>query len=245
MTIGRVHSIETCGTVDGPGIRYVVFTQGCPLRCLYCHNPDTWPPRSDKAKEISVDELMKDVVKYKSYFKFSGGGITITGGEPLLQRQFCTEVFKACKAEGIHTTLDTSGCYTLNEQTKELLAHTDLVILDIKSINPTTFEKVVGMKIDNTLAFAQYLSQQGIKSWIRFVQVPGVTDDLEDIHKLASYVAGLNGVERFSVLPFHQLGAYKWEEMGLTYQLGDVPEPTAGEAEDLRDIFRSYGLEVI
>ena len=242
---GKIHSIETCGTVDGPGIRYVVFTQGCALRCIYCHNPDTWPLTSDKMMEMSVDELMKDVVRYKSYFKFSGGGITITGGEPLMQRKFCTEVFKRCREEGIHTALDTSGGFVLNDDIKELLAYTDLVLLDIKSMNPTVFEEVAGMKIDNTLKFAEYLSEKGINTWIRLVLVPGYTDNVEDIHALANYVKQFKNMEKFSVLPLHHLGAYKWPEMDMEYTLWDVTEPTHDETEKVRDIFRSYGLRVI
>lgn len=242
---GKIHSIETCGTVDGPGIRYVVFTQGCPLRCIYCHNPDTWPGKSDKMIEMSVEELMNDVIKYKSYFQFSGGGITITGGEPLMQTKFCLEVFKACKKEGIHTTLDTSGCYVLNDEIKELLSYTDLVLLDIKSMNAQVFEEVAGIKIDNTLKFAEYLSEQDIKAWIRLVQVPGYTDNIDDVHALAKYVSQFKNMEKFSVLPLHHLGAYKWPEMGLEYQLWDVTEPTHDEAEKLREVFRSYGLNVI
>lgn len=242
---GKIHSIETCGTVDGPGMRYAIFLQGCPLRCIYCHNPDTWPEKSKTAKEMTVDELMKDVVKYKSYFKFSGGGLTISGGEPLMQKEFCAELFKACQKEGIHTALDTSGCYKIDDIIADVLAHTDLVLLDIKSIDPSTFKGVTGVKIENTLAFARYLSDNNIPAWVRFVQVPGHTDNPEEIHALAKYVTTLKNLQKLSVLPFHQLGAYKWSEMGLEYKLAGVKEPTPQEAEDLRDLFRGYGLEVI
>ena len=243
--IGHIHSIETCGTVDGPGIRYTAFLQGCPLKCQYCHNPDSWARKSKNSTTTTVEELVDDVKKYKSYFRFSGGGVTLSGGEPLMQAQFCKEVFELCKKEGIHTTLDTSGCYVLTDTIKELLSLTDLVLLDIKSINPTTFEKVTEFKIDNTLAFAQYLHEQDIKAWVRLVYVPGLTDNVDELHQLAQYVSKLRNLERFSILPFHQLGAYKWEELNLNYQLTNTPEPTPEEAEKIRDIFRTYGLNVI
>ncbi|MCL1996646.1 MAG: pyruvate formate-lyase-activating protein [Defluviitaleaceae bacterium] len=245
MVIGKVHSIETCGTVDGPGIRYAVFLQGCPLRCIYCHNPDTWPTDSKTATEISVEEIVRDIVKYKSYFKFSGGGMTLTGGEPLMQKAFCKEVFKACQTQGIHTALDTSGCYKIDEHVAEILSYTDLVLLDIKTINPARFLDLAGIKIDNTLAFAQYLNDNNIPVWIRFVQVPGHTNITKEMHDLAQYVCNLKNVDKFSVLPFHQLGAYKWADMGLDYKLQDTKEPTKEETENLRNLFRSYGLDVI
>ena len=242
--IGNIHSVETCGTVDGPGIRYVIFTQGCPLRCLYCHNPDTWNVNAKNAAKMSVSQLMEDIVKYKSYFKFSGGGVTLTGGEPLMQKEFAVALFAQCKKEGLHTCLDTSGHGEIDEATSRLLANTDLVLLDIKSATPATFKKVAGLPIDTTLEFANYLLERNIPAWVRFVLVPGLTDDEKELHELAGYLTTLTNANRVGILPFHQLGAYKWQDMKMRYQLADTPEPTPEETEKVRELFRGYGLDV-
>lgn len=241
---GKIHSIETCGTVDGPGIRYVVFTQGCLLRCQYCHNPDTWNIDSKNAKEMSVAELIKDIGKYKSYMKFSGGGVTVTGGEPLMQKEFISALFKACKAENIHTTLDTSGFTDIDDITTEILDYTDLVLLDIKSYNPDIFKKISGREIDKTLAFAEFLKEKNIKTWVRFVFIPNLSDNKHDMQELAKYITTLTNVEKVGILPFHQMGIYKWQELGIPYKLKDTIEPSLDETEAVRDLFRSYGLTV-
>ena len=189
MNRGKIHSIETCGTVDGPGIRYIIFTQGCPLRCLYCHNPDTWDPNSSVAKEKTVQELLIDILKYKSYFKASGGGVTVTGGEPLLQKTFVAELFKTLRENDLHTCIDTSGYTNIDDKTKELLSYTDLVLLDLKSIDSSTFNKTTGVNIERTLAFNDYLRDNDVETWARFVLVPGLTDNVEEIYKLAEYVS--------------------------------------------------------
>lgn len=242
--VGKIHSIETCGTVDGPGIRYVIFMQGCPLRCIYCHNPDTWAVSGKDHTVASVSEIMPDIVKYKSYFRFSGGGVTLTGGEPLMQKEFCAGLFSSCKAEGLHTTLDTSGHCDVDSATEEVIKNTDLVLLDIKSANEGTFKKVTGFPIDKTLEFARYLSALNIRTWVGFVLVPGVTDDEKEMHDLAAFLATLSNVESVRVLPFHQLGAYKWQDMKMKYKLHDTPEPSLEEAERVRDLFRGYGFTV-
>jgi len=241
---GKIHSVETCGTVDGPGIRYVVFAQGCPLRCMYCHNPDTWDSRGKDLLTRSVGEIMTDILKYKSYFRFSGGGVTLTGGEPLMQQEFAAALLSACKNEGLHTTLDTSGYVDIDESTKRVLEHTDLVLLDIKSINPGTFKKVTGFPIDKTLAFAKYLSDAGIMAWVRFVLVPGLTDNEDELHALASYLTALKNVDKVGILAFHQMGAFKWQEQNLNYKLKDTKEPSAEETERVRELFRGYGFVV-
>lgn len=241
---GRIHSIETCGTVDGPGIRYVIFTQGCPLRCQYCHNPDTWNFNSKDAKDMSVSELLEDMLKYKSYMDSSGGGVTVTGGDPIMQKEFVTALFKACKDEGIHTTLDTAGFTDIDDTTDELLNYTDLVLLDIKSYNPDTFKRISGREIDKTLLFADYLAKKNINTWIRFVLVPGLSDNEEEMKQLAKYITTLKNVEKVGILPFHQMGTYKWEELGITYKLKDTPTPLPDETEKVKDLFRSYGLIV-
>ncbi|MCL2838637.1 MAG: pyruvate formate-lyase-activating protein [Oscillospiraceae bacterium] len=242
--VGKIHSIETCGTVDGPGIRYVIFMQGCHLRCLYCHNPDTWDI-NNYSKELTVGEIMEDILKYRSYFQASGGGVTLSGGEPLLQKEFAAALFKACKLEGLHTALDTSGHDgNINDATLEVLKYTDLVLLDIKSINADTFKKVTGATIDATLNFAQFLFDEEIPTCVRFVLVPGLTDNEDDLHEMARYLKSLKNVTKVGVLPFHQMGAYKWENLNLKYELKGKPEPTAEETEKVRKLFRSYGFRV-
>lgn len=238
---GRIHSIETCGTVDGPGIRYIIFTQGCLLRCQYCHNPDTRDPF--EGQEATVDELIADIKTYRSYLNFSGGGVTITGGEPLLQPEFVREIFRRCQALGIHTALDTSG-FPEFEASKPVLDYTDLVLLDIKSFDPDIYHRVTSVSIEPTLHFARHLSATHHPTWIRFVLVPGLTDDPENVEGLAQFVATLNGVEKVEVLPFHQMGAYKWKALGLPYLLEDTNPPTSEQVEAVKQIFSSYGLTV-
>jgi len=238
---GRIHSIETCGTVDGPGIRYVIFTQGCLLRCQYCHNPDTRDPHA--GKEITVDELIDDIKTYWSYLVYSGGGITISGGEPLLQPEFVREIFRRCRELGIHTALDTSG-FPDFEASKPVLDYTDLVLLDIKSFDPEIYHRVTSVSIEPTLHFARHLSATRHPTWIRFVLVPGLTDDYANVDGLAQFVSTLNGVEKVEVLPFHNMGEYKWKELGLPYTLGDTEPPTPDQVEAVKTVFRQYGLLV-
>lgn len=238
--IGRIHSFETCGTVDGPGIRFVIFMQGCPLRCQYCHNPDTWD--NSKGNEFSVDELIEEIVKYRSYMNFSGGGITITGGEPLLQAEFVLELFKRCRALGIHTALDTSG-FIFTPAVKAVLEYTDLILLDIKSINPETFTKVTTATIDSVLTFAKYASDSFIKTWIRFVLVPGLTDNLDEIEMLSKYINSISSVDRIEVLPFHKMGEYKWEALGYQYQLKNTESPSKSLVSEVKEIFKKYNPE--
>jgi len=241
---GRIHSIETCGTVDGPGIRYVLFTQGCSLRCQYCHNPDTWNMNSKDAKDMSVEELLKDILKYKSYMKSSGGGITATGGDPLAQKEFILSLFEACKKENIHTALDTSGFVDIDDTTIKLLDSTDLVLLDIKSYNKDTFKKITGRELDKTLAFAEYLKEKNIETWIRFVLVPELSDNPDDITELAKYITTLTNVSKVSLLPFHQLGLYKWSELGIPYKLKDTKEPSKDELQKAKELFEAFGVTV-
>ncbi len=238
---GSVHSIETCGTVDGPGIRFVAFFQGCPLRCQYCHNPDTWDPT--KGTEYTVDELMAEIRKYKSYMNFSGGGMTATGGEPLVQAKFVGELFKRCREEGIHTALDTSGFIPV-DKAEQALAFTDLVLLDMKSFNPETYKIVTNVELAPTLVFLDYLKEKNIKVWIRFVLVPELTDNMDDIEKMAAYLSDFKNVEMVEVLPFHKMGEYKWAEMGLPYQLSHTATPHRRVISKVKDIFESHGLKV-
>jgi pyruvate formate lyase activating enzyme len=226
---GNIHSIETFGTVDGPGIRYVIFTQGCLLRCQFCHNADTW--EIGTGKQMSVAEIIQDLTSYLPFIEASGGGITVTGGEPLLQLPFLLELFKECKKLGIHTTIDTSGgCYStaplFQEQLMEVLKFTDLILLDLKHINRKKHIKLTGMANDHILDFARFLSELKIPIWVRHVLVPTVTDDVEDLQKLGEFIGTLENVHKIEILPYHKLGVYKWEALGHEYQLNDVEPPS-------------------
>ncbi|MEM9006551.1 MAG: pyruvate formate-lyase-activating protein [Cyanobacteria bacterium P01_F01_bin.86] len=238
---GRIHSVETCGGVDGPGIRYVIFTQGCLLRCQYCHNPDTRDPLG--GKEVTVDELIEDIQSYRSYLTYSGGGVTISGGEPLLQPEFVRAIFRRCQELGLHTALDTSG-FPDFEASKPVLDYVDLVLLDIKSFDPDIYHRVTSVNIEPTLHFARYLSTTQHPTWIRFVLVPGLTDDRTNVQNLAQFVASLKGVEKVEVLPFHKMGEYKWQELGFNYELANTDPPTPEQIETVKTIFKSYGLTV-
>ena len=235
---GYVHSVETCGTVDGPGLRYVLFLGGCPLRCMYCHNPDAQGRPTGELK--SPDQVLEDVLRYRNFIK--DGGLTISGGEPLMQPKFVEATFKAAKAEGLHTTLDTSG-FLGHKATDELLDHTDLVLLDIKSWSPLTYKYVTGVCVDNTIKFAKRLDARGNKIWIRFVLVPGLTDNAKNVEGIAEFVASLGNVERVEILPFHKMGEHKYVELGMPYQLKDTPTPTKGEIEAVQTIFSKHGVE--
>ncbi len=238
----KIHSVETCGTVDGPGIRYVIFFKGCPLRCVYCHNPDTWS--DNKGKDISLLELFSDIKSYKDFMRFSQGGVTVTGGEPLVQSDFIYELFKLCKKNDIHTAIDTSG-NIFNEKVKKVLEFTDLVLLDIKAFSDSIFKSITGSSIKNTLMFAEWLNEKDIDTWIRFVFVPTVNDDFNDIKEMAGYIQKLKNVSRVEVLPFHKMGEYKWEELNLKYTLKDVLPPTKDDIESVKKIFIDKGLNVV
>lgn len=236
--LGRIHSFETFGTVDGPGIRFVVFMQGCPLQCVYCHNRDTWDVKG--GREFTVNEVGKQVEKYLNYIKFSGGGITVTGGEPLLQADFVAGLFKSCRELGVHTALDTSGHADI-ERVKELLAYTDLVLLDIKHADEEKHRRITGVGHEKIKIFAAYISEKGIPIWIRYVLVPGLTDAEEDLKLASQFIGELKTVEKIEVLPYHAMGAYKWEELGYSYTLGEVREPSAEEIERAQRILEERG----
>lgn len=215
----KIHSIETFGTVDGPGIRFVAFFQGCHLECKYCHNRDTWD--INKGNYTSVDELFSNILKYKPYIT-SNGGFTASGGEPLLQSYFLISLFKKLKREDIHTAIDTSGMLEITDTIKELLALTDLVLLDIKHINPDKCKDLVGFSNEKELAFAKYLSDNNIPIWIRQVIIPGITDNKEDLIELKKFINSLKTVQKVELLPYHNLGEYKWKELGFEYKLKDI-----------------------
>ena len=226
--IGHIHSFESFGTVDGPGIRYVIFLQGCPLRCQYCHNPDTW---GTGGKEYTAEQVLAQALRYKNYFG-EKGGVTVTGGEPLVQIDFVIELFTLFKQKGIHTCVDTSGI-TFNanspasvEKHKALLAVADLFLLDIKHIDDEKCKKLTGKSNENTLAFAKFLSENGKPTWIRQVLVPGITDSEEDLQKTRRFIDSLNTVEKVEVLPYHTMGEVKYEKLGMEYPLKGVEAPS-------------------
>jgi pyruvate formate lyase activating enzyme len=239
--IGYVHSYEVGSTVDGPGIRFVAFLTGCPLRCQYCHNPDTW--HKHNGQPVSVSRSMKQIGKYAQVLKISKGGITISGGEPVLQRKFLTRIFRHCKELGLHTCLDTCGRlgYMLTDQD---LMDIDLNLLDIKSGDPVIYETVTGQPLQPTIEYARRLSALGRPTWVRFVLVPGLTDDYDNVEKVADICAELRSLERVEILRFHQMGKEKWHKLGLKYQLENVEPPSAELAERIRGQFRSRGLTV-
>jgi len=240
--LGYIHSIESFGTVDGPGIRLVVFFQGCPLRCQYCHNPDTW--KKSDGTETSIDYLVEEALKYKSYMKFSGGGVTVTGGEPLLQADFVKAYFTELKKYDIHTAIDTSG-YVFNDQVKEALDLTDLVLLDVKHFDPSKYKDLTGVELAPTLKFLDYLGQKNIPTWVRYVLVPGLTDQLEHIEALAKHLSQYGNIERIELLPFHKMGEYKWKELGLDYKLSHVQEPSKDSMSAALALLKKYNLNVI
>ena len=236
MTIkGNIHSIESCGTVDGPGIRFVVFLQGCPLRCLYCHNPDTW--QTDTNKLMSVGEIMQ---KYDGVKEFvQSGGITVTGGEPLLQIDFVTELFKIAKSKNIHTAIDTSGITFNPENTEKidnLLKYTDLILLDIKHIDDEEHKKLTGHSNQNILKFAKYLSDNNIPVWIRHVVVKDITLNENYLKQLGKFLKTLKNVKALDVLPYHNMAIPKYEALGIDYKLKNTPPTTKQEAIWARNI---------
>ncbi|MGM9936872.1 MAG: pyruvate formate-lyase-activating protein [Candidatus Ornithomonoglobus sp.] len=233
---GRIHSLESFGTVDGPGIRFVIFFQGCPMRCLYCHNPDSWDPTG--GTEMTADEILQKADSVREFLK--NGGITATGGEPLMQLEFLTELFHRAKDEySFHTCLDTSGV-TFSSKNKakfdELIKYTNLIMLDIKHIDPDEHKKLTSQKQDNIIAFARYLSDNGIPVWIRHVLVPGITQNDEYLYKLGQFIGTLRNVKAVDVLPYHDMGKAKYEKLGIKYPLANTKAPSEDEAVHARQV---------
>ncbi len=233
---GKIHSVETLGAADGPGLRFVLFLQGCNLRCKYCHNPDSWA-LCNAERTASPQEIADEIIKYKNYFG-QKGGVTVSGGEPLLQLDFLIELFKILKQSGIHTAIDTSGApYNEYEpRYEDLLAVTDLVILDIKHIDDMKCKQLTGMGNIQTKKFAKLLSDKGVAMWIRQVLVPGLTDDENDLKRTREWINTLKTVERVEILPYHTLGKTKYDKLGLSYPLGDTPTPTSEQVQKAREI---------
>ena len=243
MTQGRIHSFESFGSVDGPGVRFVVFMQGCRMRCAYCHNPDTW--KEDRGELMTPQEVLAKALRYRHYWG-DNGGITVSGGEPLLQLDFVTELFALAKKEGIHTTLDTAGEPFQEDETTlaafdRLMAVTDLVLLDIKEIDPGKHRRLTGKPLANILAFAKYLEAKDKPVWIRHVLVPGWTDDDGDLRALHDVIATLTNIKKTEVLPFHNLAQYKWVELGIPYRLKDAERPTEERIKNARRILLAAG----
>ncbi len=235
---GRVHSFETFGTVDGPGIRFIVFMKGCPLRCKYCHNRDAWS--SEGAKIYTAGEVLNEIGKYRNFIDSSGGGLTVSGGEPMIQPEFIGQLFKLCKEQGIHTAVDTSGYVDLNEAVKAVLEYTDLVLLDLKHANADKHIELTGVENHKIKLFTQYLAEIGKPVWIRYVLVPGYTDAEEDLFAAYEYLKQFKNIEKIEVLPYHTLGKEKWEKLCLEYPLEGVPTPSKEAVEKARNIL-SFG----
>ena len=229
----KVHSIESFGTVDGPGIRFVLFLQGCSLKCKYCHNRDTWDINGGEYK--SLDEILEKILRYKNYI-YKDGGVTVTGGEPLLQYRFLIELFKKLKKRKIHTCLDTSGMVTLTDDIKKLIDLTDLFLLDIKHIVPEKCKELVGFSNEKELAFAKYLSDNNIPIWIRQVLIPGITDNEEDLLKLKDFINSLKTVQKVELLPYHTMGKFKWSKLGAKYELENIPDATQSDTDRAKKI---------
>lgn len=229
----KVHSIESFSTVDGPGIRFVLFLQGCHLQCKYCHNRDTWDVNGGEFK--SLDDIFDKIIRYKNYI-YPNGGVTMTGGEPLLQSKFIFELFKKLKKEGIHTCIDTSGSLPLTDNIKNVLSVTDLVLLDIKHIDDAKCKELVGVSNKLELNFAKYLSDNNIPIWIRQVLVPGYTDDENDLLKLRDFLNTLKTVEKVEILPYHNMGEFKWKKLGFSYPLEGVRQADQADVDRAKKI---------
>lgn len=240
--VGSVHSWELVTAVDGPGSRMTLFLAGCPLRCVYCHNPDTLKMKD--GEPVMVNDIMKRVLRYRRVFKSSGGGLTISGGEPMMQPAFLKNILRQAKQNDIHTAVDTSGNlghYFKDEDLEDL----DLVLLDVKSGIPDTYREVTGRELQPTIDFGDRLAKLNKKVWIRFVVVPGWTDSIENVDAVAKIVTRWPNVERLEVLPFHQMGQDKWETLGLQYKLDGVEPPSKESVENIRQRFRDHGVPLV
>jgi pyruvate formate lyase activating enzyme len=241
--IGYYHSYEITGSVNGPGIRFTLYLSGCPLRCQYCQNPDMWTLRS--GRRVTVGRMLDEVAKYASFIRTAHGGITVSGGEPMLQIRFLQALLRRCKEDlGLHTAVDTSG-FLGARASEDFLDLVDLFLLDIKAGDEELYHLVTSAELAPTLRFARRLSDRGNRMWVRYVLVPGLTDAVDDVEKVARFTSTLAHVERVEVLPFHQLGAGKWADLQLSYQLADVPPAAPELVRRVEDQFRAHGLTVV
>ena len=232
--LARVHSFETFGAVDGPGIRYIIFLQGCHLKCKYCQNRDTWD--ANLGNLYSIPDLMDKILHYKNYFIASGGGVTVSGGEPLLQVNFVIELFKELKKHNIHTALDTSGMFKLTDKIKQAIELTYIFLLDIKTIKDDICKDITGFSNKLEIEFAKYLSDNDKEIWIRQVLIPGITDKEEDLYKLKDFLKTLKTVKKIDILPYHNLGKFKWTNLGLQYPLENVRTATNEDVKRAKNI---------
>jgi len=233
---GKIHSFETFGTVDGPGIRFVVFLKGCPLTCKYCHNRDAWS--TEGAKLYTAEEVMSEIKKYRHFINSSNGGVTVSGGEALTQPEFVRQLFVKCREEGIHTAVDTSG-YVNVEDVKDVMEYTDLVLLDLKQADEKKHRDLTGVENDKIKRFTQYLCDINKPVWIRYVLVPGYTDDEADLKAAYEYLKKFKNIEKIEVLPYHKMGKIKWDKLKVEYPLEGVPEPTTEEVQKAKNILMS------
>lgn len=234
---GRIHSVESFGAVDGPGIRFVVFMQGCPLRCLFCHNPDTWQPQA--GREVTAEELVKEILTYRNYIK--KGGVTLSGGEPLLQTAFTAEVLRLCKQNKLHTAIDTSGGVSL-KKAKPAIDLADMLLLDLKDIDTDDAKALTGVGNEMAKEILEYCESQHKPVWIRHVLIPGYTMNFDKLERLAEYISQFTCVEKVELLPFHKMGEYKWEVLGEEYKLADTLEPEKPDIARAKGIFRRKGI---
>lgn len=237
--IGRLHSIESFGAVDGPGVRFIAFLQGCPLRCLYCHNPDTW--ERNGGKEITSEELVKEICGYKSFI--SNGGVTLSGGEPLLQAEFCEAVIDGCHKENLHVALDTSGSIPL-EKSETAIRKADMLLLDIKDIFPEDCKTLTGMTNENAFRTLDFCEEIRKPIWIRHVLLPEYTLNDEKLHAIGQFLKKYSCVEKIELLPYHTMGKYKWAELGVPSKIDHIEPPSKDEVEHAREILKEYGLPV-
>lgn len=233
----RIHSVETFGAIDGPGIRYLLFMQGCNLRCKYCHNPDSWDMYTGRL--MTLDEVITDILRYKNFIQH--GGVTLSGGEPLMQPAFCEALVRRCRRHGIHTAIDTSGSVPL-EVCKGAVDAADLILLDIKAFDNDTAVKLTGQGNENAFRILDYREQQKKPVWIRHVLIAGYTLDATQLTNLAVFLSKYSCVEKVELLPFHKMGEYKWKSLGQTYELLDLPEPAKDEITMAKEIFKRYGF---
>lgn len=240
---GRIHSIETMGSVDGPGLRYIVFLQGCSMRCIYCHNRDTWD--RSLGQEVELSEVVSKIRSLKGFYQNNNGGVTCTGGEPLLQSEFVDEVFKETKQIGLTTALDTCGNVPLTDSVKSVLSRTDYLLLDVKSLNEEKHKEITGVNRNLVGKFFDYANSQGINTWLRYVYLPGYTDGEDDKKSLITYINSFPSVERVDILPYHDLGRHKWEELGFKYPLSDLEPPNNEVVEEFRNSIREATTVIV
>lgn len=236
--IGYIHSVESFGALDGPGVRYVLFLQGCPLRCLFCHNPDSWAV--GRGQPIGSADVVRDILRYRHFIE--KGGVTLSGGEPLMQPEFAASILEGCRENGLHTALDTSGGVPLLA-CRQAVDAADMLLLDMKAADEALFRRITGRSMDNTLEILEHCEDTGKRVWIRHVLVPGLTLEETQLHALGRLLRRYGCIERVELLPFHKMGEYKWEALGAPYTLSETQPPPAEAVDRAREILRGYGLD--